>query len=116
MTMKSRTGWVAMAVTMARAAATQGGPNPPGGIEDGETSEGEDDSAYGEGGFENECHFQAIDRTLTRASVATWDLERGFSSNLGLLASPSGDGWDSPFTGLAIDVHGRLVPRSCCGG
>ena len=91
----------------------QGGPNPPGGIEDGETSEGEDDSAYGEGGFENECHFQAIDRTLTRASVATWDLERGFSSNLGLLASPSGtDGTRLSLDSLSTSMDGSYPDRA----
>jgi len=67
------------------------GPRPPGGNEDGETSD-EDGSAYDEGGFENECHFQTIERTITIPSGTTWDVEHGVSGNLGFLASPGGTG------------------------
>ena len=56
-----------------------GGPGPDG-SRDGDEDEDEDDNGdYNDVAFENECHFQAIERTMTRQlSMATVDLEQGF--------------------------------------
>lgn len=84
-----------------------GGPKPPDRNEDGETSD-EDVSAYDEGGFENECHFQTIERTITIPSATTWDLERGISSGLGFLSSPDGTDVTHP----SIDFQSRSMDGS----
>ena len=67
---------------------------------DAEIPSSDSDSDYDGGVFDNECHFQAIERTLTRQlSMATIDLEHGLS-NLSFLKTPGTGG-----PRVSVDSH-----------